>query len=98
MIDDLARGGIAHFSRPAITRVTLFTRDDQFWHMRSGRRNNYAFGFQVIFQGLGSVLAADTAELHSAERHLVISDVQRIDPHVTGLQTLRSSASLSEIL
>src|SRR5262245_18175549 len=72
MIDEYARGGIPNFCRPAFRRVTLFARNDQFRHMRSGRRNNDAFRFQVIFQSLRSVLSADTAELHSAARHLVI--------------------------
>src|ERR1041385_6935389 len=44
------------------------------------------------------MLTAEPAVLHAAERHFVVSDMQRIDPDVACFDSLRSASSLREIL
>src|SRR2546425_372598 len=62
------------------------------------RRYNDAFRLQVILQCFGPVLAADAAEFHSAKRHLVVADMQRVDPDVSRLQSLGGPARFANIL
>src|SRR5207302_4827112 len=57
-----------------------------------------AFRFQVIFRCFGPVLPPDAAEFHSAKRHLVVADMQRVDPDVSGLQSLGGEAGFAYIL
>src|SRR5262249_16884775 len=53
--------------------------------------HNYdALGLQVIVQRLGAVLAAKPASLDSPEGQLVVTVMQRVHPHVPGLETVHS--------
>src|SRR5262249_33010605 len=62
------------------------------------RRDDDPFRFQVVLQGLRPVLASDAAKLHTTERHLVVTDMQRVNPDVTRLQTLGRLARFRQIL
>lgn len=61
------------------------------------RRNHHAFRFQIALQRFGPMLASDTAHLCPAEWHFVVADVQRVDPHVAGLQVLRRVARFRQV-
>jgi len=53
---------------------------------RSHVDDDHALGLEVIIQSFGAVLAADAALFHAAEGQLVVAIVERVHPHVAGLQ------------
>src|SRR5262245_3441878 len=54
-------------------------------------------GLKVVIQSFRTVLAADAAGLHTAERKLVIAVVKRVDPDVAGLELFYRLIGVNQI-
>src|SRR6266566_3181154 len=62
------------------------------------RSHHDALCFQVILQCFGTVFAAEAAVLDAAERHFVVTDMQRVYPYIAGFDLLRGTPGLPQIL
>src|SRR5947208_2839870 len=61
-------------------------------------RDHDAFGFEVIIERLGAVLAPEAARLDAAERQLVVAVMQRIHPDVARLYAINRRLDVIEVL